>query len=821
MQTRGRARTAWRLDVYRTALGLCRAGGFSLARFLAVPADKLRLAVGESLQGAAIPVWVDPGLVHLADEALCDLAASLSRKDGAEAPAAVDDPAGIPGLDLSLLDGRLDPRRVASWMARRGLKLQELLTETMAKAFALVGRVPGGEETALVGLLAVGRELAEAAARAGSSAQAGAALLLERATAKAAEHPSVDAESLSARTGLRAALLQSHLGLARNAAFASAELNTYRTVPAALQAARTVLREKELGPPDDPIDRIAGHLLSDPAAVEKLWIEAAAELVRDALAEAWLCVPLPARLAQILSASFADPALLRESISDHAERDRLAEALSRATPRKPFEAALALLRDLGHARARRRPGDAPPALVPGMTPGRLATDAARGAWLLAADASVVRLVAPLEASLERAPPAAAARDHQRGRRYRFGPGSEPIQRAAAAEVQAQLFVDMKDFTRRTLKVKERGMVHFLRTEFYEPIFAEAARLQDGDEEKLAVSNALGDALAFRGAIGPIVDLGLAIARHLGRVRQRLDEAAPEVMAGGEQSALQEARVEQARLAELCRALEAKGQRRDLLAARAQEREVAASIAGRQERLFGGGLEAGSFITYGAPAEVVEIAHPQLGAWPMAIAERLNEAARGTARSGPVKALRESWEAAAGGLPLAFAVSIGGAASLKLPPAIPEALARDQVEEALRGLAGLFKSLQGELLASRASAALEASPELYNEGTALSAGALDALRAAWADRVRFVDWRVELERLPPALRAQLSFGPEARLDLVLALSAEDGSLQLVFRRAGAVRFKGFDEPTEVVELCDPAGLFTRLLREQAGPVWRAA
>ena len=53
MQTRGRARTAWRLDIYRTSLEMCRAGGFTLARFVSVPLDRLRLSVGESLQGAA------------------------------------------------------------------------------------------------------------------------------------------------------------------------------------------------------------------------------------------------------------------------------------------------------------------------------------------------------------------------------------------------------------------------------------------------------------------------------------------------------------------------------------------------------------------------------------------------------------------------------------------------------------------------------------------------------------------------------------------------------------------------------------------------
>ena len=842
MRTRARARTDWRLDVYRTSLEVCSASGESLARFLVPPAERLRLAPDDS----GVPVWIDPRLQAVLDEAFTELAATLAAAPGVVAPHLdLSDPVGLPSVDLALLDGRIEPRRLAGWMARKGFALQGALTATLAHAFALVGRAPGGEEAALVALLALSRSIfasaqAVALGQNGAPAPAIAAALLERATADAAEDASVDAQALAAAgAGLRAAMVQSPLRMQRSIdEMLANELNAYRTSSIAARTAMHFLRrEDDLQSSEEIIERISVELLGDPNGVEACWIEAAMDLLREALIEPYLCVPLPAALAQALSRVLSDPSALRRLCTDRMERERLGLALSRAQPPTPWQSARDLLREMGAVLAQRRPGEELRALAGEGTAKALALDQARGAFLVAADAMVLKLVKPLDALLQESSGGPAQNEWRSGRRYRIGFGAEPLVNAQqAGRREAHLYVDLRQLVHRVLKVKDQGAAEFLRELLYEPVLAAAAALRGSDAAVLSLTSAPGDSLAFRGEVGKVIELGLSIGQRLTDVRKRLEAALPELLTGDEMHVLRETEEELGRLrgrrgeveAQLAAGefgpAETSALEEQLTLTTRSERDLLAVSRKRRERLLGGGLEASLFVSYGAPASVTAVVNESLGSWPLALAEKLAEAEQGVVRSAAVKELREGWSAAAGGKPLAFNVSLGTATSLRLPAATGEALqtalGASDLEGAVRAIGSIFQSLHKEIASSggRELQSLDATAQLYSEGFAVSGEALKALREA--GRYIFLERTLGPREVAPALRARLAFPPGEPLELVLAVSKKTSLLALVFRRVGSLRFAGLEANTDLYELCDPAGLFATLLATQHLPRWRA-
>ena len=843
MQTRGRARTEWRLSVYRTSLALCSEGGFTLARFVSIPEGRLSLAPGEPAAGAAIPIWLDPSLSLAMEDALGALATALQPGAAPPPPLAVDDPACLPALDLALLDGRLEPRRLGAWLAGRGLRLERALAEALAKGLALVGRTPNGEELSLLCLIAVQQALQKAAQQASPGPQspvlAVAALLLERATAQAAEHPSVDRAALSGRPGLRPFLVQSHYAFQKSIdAVLSNQLNTYRTQLVAVQAARGLLRgENDLRLADDAIDRIAGAVLSVPAAVEQCWIEGAMELVREALAEPYLCVPLPGPLTALLSQALSEPNLLADLCSDHEQREKLLYALGRISPPGPFKPVLELLKQVGAARTRRKPGDPPGALPQGGTLGKLASDQARGAYLMAADSAVRKLLLPLEASLQASEGVVAEREWKRGRRYRFGAGSEPIANAQSDARQGQLYVDLSPVAAAALRLKEHAAA-FLRDALFQPVLEAAARLRDdagSDDEALAVTAVSGEALSFRGEVLPLLELARAIAHTLEAVRAELEAPAAEALSGPELESLRERERELERLAEVRHGLQAQlegrmqeherdGLESRLREALAEEGEARAALQARRAELLGEGPEAGLFLGYGAPLAVETVGQEKLGSWPLGLSGSRSEAARGSLRPAPVRELRAQWSAQAG-RPLAFTVSVGAEASVRLPATaaakVSAELARRDSGAALRALSSVFRDLQAEAARSGTLSLLEAAPALYNEGTALSSEALTALRAATAASLTFLDRTLSPEQLAPALTAELAFPPGEPLVLSIGVDRETRQPVWCFRHAGAAPLAGPGTSTEVWELCDPRGLFVQLLARHHLPAWIAS
>jgi hypothetical protein len=191
---------------------------------------------------------------------------------------------------------------------------------------------------------------------------------------------------------------------------------------------------------------------------------------------------------------------------------------------------------------------------------------------------------------------------------------------------------------------------------------------------------------------------------------------------------------------------------------------------------------------------------------VAIAERINESARGTARAPAARAradaalAHERLRRKAPALDHAWSVFIG--APLQLPVA-PDA--EDQAIRLLRGgdPAGAMRALAGPVREGLEAAvrAEERRGDIYNGGAAVSEEALEAFLHEVADArtVRRID--LPAERIPDAMRARWFFGDEP-LALV-ACAHPDGRIGELFRRVGTAAFKGLGEVV-VWELCDDRG-----------------
>jgi len=207
---------------------------------------------------------------------------------------------------------------------------------------------------------------------------------------------------------------------------------------------------------------------------------------------------------------------------------------------------------------------------------------------------------------------------------------------------------------------------------------------------------------------------------------------------------------------------------------------------------------------------------------VAIADKINESARGTARAWAARARADAALAAerrartAPTMQHAWSVFIGQPLALPVPAEAEEqALRAARAGDLQAGLRALAAPVR-EALDAAAREPAERPGDIYNSGTALSEEALEAFLAEVGDRL--VVRRVELdpEEVPAPLRAFFWFGAEPQ-SLVACFGA-DGKVRQLFRRVGRAAFKGLGGVT-VWELCadggGPAALCAAL-----GPRWLA-
>jgi hypothetical protein len=500
---------------------------------------------------------------------------------------------------------------------------------------------------------------------------------------------------------------------------------------------------------------------------------------------------------------------------------------------------------------------------------------------------------------------ALIQEYEDGRLYRISDDDLPLVKVRIATEEAQVFVDLKGFTRRTARAKELVMAEFLKTEFYVPILDAAKAYYSGVSadtggETIELVNLLGDAAAFSGDIVSIVGLAQDIQKIFRNYASKLEELAPEEEDGAflalrqqvgtrrtaiiseikkkkeklqslreevsRRNSLRPAQMakqlqkdfqdqfnklqlehqsiqagattagnpdEKARLTEMARRLRTaherlNGQRQrvlrrlkklrgkeqtrllcDLLSQRhlKEDREIEDAVraleeenrslqdALEEERTLrtGMGLVAGLFISYGAASERIEIDDDVWGLQRVSVSERINEAARGTARNITVKRWLDETLATARVdranpmLELPFWVYI---APIRIPGLTP------------------------------AETQAQSHNDIHNLGEAISEPALNAYIQKTRTEKFFFRVQVRTEELHPEIQKRFFFVDDMLTLIVSRPMNARGKEEELFRYAGQVLFRGFEvtHPTRVYEIIRSGSPFTKLLSQHHLQDW---
>jgi class 3 adenylate cyclase len=434
-------------------------------------------------------------------------------------------------------------------------------------------------------------------------------------------------------------------------------------------------------------------------------------------------------------------------------------------------------------------------------------------------------------------------EYEHGRLYFIGIEERPLLRGRAKAAQmGHLFCDVKDFTRRTAFLKEAVVADFLSREFYTPILTAAARHHHGaahlkDRGGIYLNNLLGDAVSFSGDVVALVELAHDIRRALNSYAKRLDaESGSEVVARSiaaidERAAARRAELQQqmaqAQAAMKARSRDASGEDPQVRLSRLQAEVARLEDERKAEIALAAGekLEAGIFISYGAAPEVATFEDHVFGAMKVAIAEKINESARGTARNGGVRSRIDAFvrqqRATRNNADLScpFLVSVSQPLSVPVPA---------DAEAAIMGCLSGGDAKMAELLLQRSVRQFVASlaqdrggstGDIYNGGAALSEEALRAYVTARDGEFLFLSRRVSVSALHASIVERFVF-PMDTLQLVAAVEPGAQALQELYVHVGRALFKGFEKTggLGVYEIIPPGSPFFSLLAQHHLPRW---
>ncbi len=514
-----------------------------------------------------------------------------------------------------------------------------------------------------------------------------------------------------------------------------------------------------------------------------------------------------------LRALLTGPGALAQTVADEDARAGLATRLSQGMGGAPSGGGAAALEQALCALRAWKARE--PAAAVGLLRGEARQLYALAAAGVLADLALERVAAPVRQVL--VPPAGAGTpemEWEAGRLYQLSARPTPILLEAREQPIAHLFADVKDFTRRTGLLGPAAMGEFLRREFYLPILAAARDRSTGmdhlpDGGGVTVNNLLGDAISFSGDIEALVELATEIRRLLAAYQARLEREVSSSALAGRLAALEErfragiASADAARdlaRADAERAPAGSGARAEAHARAALHAAAAKRLSAEREqevaRTRGEGLEAGVFVSFGPAPLVISIDDAVFGRNRVAIADKINESARGTARAGPALARADDALDAARsvrgtpGLRHAWSVFIGQPLSLPVPPdaaaEVLRAARAGDMNEAMRAVARPVR----RAIEAAARADDEAAGDVYNAGAALSEEALTAWLAAVGTRRRVRRVEMDPRALPAELTDRWWFG-DGHVSLVVTFHP-DGRPGEMFRQVGRAWFRGLGE-----------------------------
>ncbi len=441
-------------------------------------------------------------------------------------------------------------------------------------------------------------------------------------------------------------------------------------------------------------------------------------------------------------------------------------------------------------------------------------------------------------------------EYQRGRLYRFSLDARPILATLTRGEEGQLFVDMKDFTKKTLKVKEIAMAEFLKENFYSPILDAASRYGAGmgllaDERGIRLNSFPGDAAIFSGGVANLValahDIGKIIRQYREKLLKRLppvkEELLPEEVHRDFASRKEELRKSRAAL-EKAIARGDEDARTKLLRLVDEEQRIEKSFRKKLEAAIATEIDAGLFISYGVKAETLIIDGKEDFTEPMkvAIGEKINEAARGAYRHPMVRAklemLLENERHKRNNMELQypFDIYIDRTYSVRMTPELDKAIeslvagktvADEKAiaqEVAKRYYNDLRNLKKGQPLTSLRL--LSSSTDIYNRGRAITKQALEAYIRETRGKRFFFKKDTKVSELKSSIR-EMFFFPREELELWFGVEVKEG-MEFIegFVGSGEIAFRGFESkpPIVVYEMLDNEEPFFRALREHHFRVW---
>ncbi|GEM_PF-1692274 len=432
-------------------------------------------------------------------------------------------------------------------------------------------------------------------------------------------------------------------------------------------------------------------------------------------------------------------------------------------------------------------------------------------------------------------------EYERGRLYRFSSDSMAILKELEAEDEGHLFIDMKDFTRKTLRAKEIIMADFMESNFYKPILRAAGKYGSSapglayDKKNIKLNNLLGDAVVFSGGVSNLIalakDIRLVMKRYKEQLERRVHHIAEEELLRNIHKNFEAMKEEFDReLAEVEKAVAAggKGLEARVIELKEKEDRLEKTYKDELEAAIGQEMEAGLFITYGSKPEIIVMRDDFWGELKVAIGEKINEAARGTARSSIVRAKMERLleeeriKRRNPNLKYPLDVYIDKTYGFLMPPSMDEHLegmiirkdvseAKDMASALAQECFGDFRRIiSGEPLSSLRI--LSAASDIYNKGQALSVDALKAYIKENSGRGFFFKREVQITELNKETQNTFFF-PFKALELWFGVFMTEGIKQIdVFCKAGEIIFKGFESaiPTIVYEIVNKDSDFSKLL-----------
>lgn len=857
------------------------AAGAALTELFRPTAASLRFRLGTSLADLRVPFHLDPSLRHLVHRATIDaylLVAQRHKPSIAPAeydrlvvvegfdpsalrPLSFQPPAAVSGaitrrlfLDVPEQHVGVDAGLVASFFGtgRPGRALSATLHRLFVKARDEARRSDEGEPTPYLVALVVRHVAAEALTLIQSApigepmsrfVRTAVGTLLEMAARlalrdsgllRAAARASATGDPREERTGLlTAAALGLPAFLGRRVAMSGSGLAAYGVVfdatPPRLDEALVRLSQGEL--PDELTRELA---TTSPRDVQRR-LERAGALaqVRDllrALARRGASLAFDTPLERLL----LSPNAVERTFGQEARRRDLAKAARDAARTAGKDDVRELWEAVAHA-AREWHDDEPAAWL-GPTEAR--QRAARAVIAMAADTLVERSVQPvMSLLLERTgaeTEGGVQAEYLGGRLYLVSAEDTPLLQARLAPPRvAHLFCDMKDFTRRTAFLKESVIADFLRREFYAPILQAASGLDVSARTPEAprgiqLNNLLGDAVSFSGDVVTLVQLALSVRRQLRDYERRLEqEASQENVSMLVRHLTETFERRRTGLEQTLRDLHARVAREPKLAEPLMSRiDEARSELRRQEALFradlaraaGEKLEAGVFVSFGAAPEWAAFDDPAFGHIRVAIAEKINESARGTARNAAVRdkvhsALKRARQRTGLPLELAFDVFVDTPLDVPLGPE-DAALLADYLS------LGDDARAQSILMSAVRRGMERTGPgDIYNAGAAVSEEALRAYLEARADQMLVLRPTMDAAALAAPIRQRFFF-PRPRLEMVACVNPIRRELLELYVFQGRAQFRGFEATggLGIWEAIDAQNPLFQALSQHHLPAW---